>query len=178
MLFLLHFFGLFWLLSFRQDPCLNMWPSSWMVIDVLHVRKTWNGRKDTCRASTSWQRWVWGFRLQETHVTWAETNWWCVSKCFVFSTPDTTLVQASEHPRGDGVCLQHWELQAHRRWGGWFDGTRQAKVWKAAGGTVSFELSFPLCLWSQFVHHMIHCFLKVKFRKSDLQRSSMNLKLK
>lgn len=25
----------------------------------------------------------------------------------VFSTPDTTLVQASEHPRGDGVCLQH-----------------------------------------------------------------------
>lgn len=43
---------------------------------------------------------------------------------------------------------------------------------------MSFELSFPLCLWSQFVHHMIHCFLKVKFRKSDLQRSSIKSEVK
>lgn len=70
---------------------------------------------------------------------------WCSKPSFIVNMPewvssfyaarssDVTLVQAPGHPGGDGVRLQHRELQAHQRRGGWADGSGPGEVSETLG---------------------------------------------
>lgn len=56
-----------------------------------------------------------------------------VSSFYAARSLDVTLVQAPGHPGGDGVRLQHRELQAHQRRGGWADGSGPGEVSETVG---------------------------------------------
>lgn len=78
-----------------------MWPLSWMEIAALHVRKTWSARKGTCRALTSWQRFVFFFNsCGEMHAItghiFTPLNPFCLSHqtlrwCKQLSIPEVTV---------------------------------------------------------------------------------------